>query len=461
MYSFSIFLTNFFIDINTKMLSKTDKINSEEFIFYIDLITNFLKKKSVMKAINSFIKEKDKFNTLSSYGVVLFQKDGNPVSEYNLKDSESILNIINGAWEKRELEKSYLENGLYEILAYIFRTSRKARKNYRIIIISDTPSKLSEDYYNALYDLLLKAKKFSAFIDIIRVGDEKFYEDDVKLKIISSEVRGGMFYCYNEKLLSNILGSLVQNKSEFKVLIQEETDNILVEDKVFYERLAVDLISLSADDEEICTICEQELCPICEAHSDEIHKCFNCDAKFHSCCGAKYSLVKNIGFKHIFRCPQCETLLKLDEEFVEMIYEEDLEEGLPEFEESDTIITESHEEDYIEEEQNTEEAPEEQGIDEEGEEVSSEVSASSPPSEPTKKVKIGGFFGKEIEIKIKKDAAPTPVKEISEEQPEKSVSITTLKPPRKKREISIKLCKICGATLQRTNSCPICGAKVD
>ncbi|MCK4285518.1 MAG: VWA domain-containing protein, partial [Candidatus Lokiarchaeota archaeon] len=266
------------------MLSRTDKKNSEEFIFYIDLITNFLKKKSVMKAINSFIKEKDKFNTLSSYGVVLFQKDGNPVSEYNLKDSESILTIINDAWEKRELEKSYLENGLYEILAYIFRTSRKARKNYRIIIISDTPSKLSEDYYNALYDLLLKAKKFSAFIDIIRVGDEKFYEDDVKLKIISSEVRGGMFYCYNEKLLSNILGSLVQNKSEFKVLIQEETDNILVEDKVFYERLAVDLISLSADDEEICTICEQELCPICEAHSDEIHKCFNCDAKFHSCC---------------------------------------------------------------------------------------------------------------------------------------------------------------------------------
>ena len=438
------------------MLTRTDKINSEEFIFYIDLITNFLKKKSVMKAINSFIKEKNKSNTLSSYGIVFFQKDENPVSEYDLKDSESVLKVINDAWEKREIEKSYLENGLYEILAYIFRNSRKARKNYRVIIVSDAPSKLSEDYYNALYDLLLKAKKFSAFIDIIRVGDEQFYEDDVKLKVISSETLGGMLYCQNEKLLQNILGSLIQNKSEFKVLKRAEIDDILIEDKVFYERLAVDLISLSADDEEICTICEQELCPICEAHSDEIHKCFNCNAKFHSCCSAKYSLAKNIGFKHLFRCPQCETLLKLDEEYVQMIYEEDLEEILPEFEENDKIIAETPEE-----EQDIEEEVVEQGVDEESKEISSEVPESSPPSETTKKVKVGGFFGKEIEIKIKKDATSTPVKEMPEEQLEKPASITTLKPPRKKRESTIKLCKICGATLQKTIICPTCGAKVD
>jgi hypothetical protein len=441
------------------MLPRTDKIGSEEFIFYLDLITTFLKKKSVTKAINSFIKEKDKFNALSSYGVVLFQKDENPINEYNLKDTESILNIINDAWEKREMEKSYLENGLYEILAYIFRNSRKARKNYRVIIVSDAPSKLSEDYYNALYDLLIKAKKFSAFIDIIRVGNEKFYEDDVKLKVISSETQGGMFYCTDEKHLQNILGSLVQNKSEFKVLKTEETDQILVEDKVFYERLAVDLISLSADDEEICTVCEQELCPICEAHSDEIHKCFNCDAKFHSCCAAKYSLAKNIGFKHLFRCPQCEILLKLDEEFVEMIYKEDLEEEL--YPEEEPVIEEEISEEPVTEEFIIDDEDSELEIDTEAEMVNSEVSGSLPTSEATKKVKVGGFFGKEIEIKLKNDSAPTPVVENSIVEQEKPVSITALKPPRKRRETSIRLCRICGATLQKTNSCPMCGAKVD
>jgi len=430
------------------MLTRSDSINSEEFIFYIDIISDFLKKKSLMKAINSFIKEKDKFNALSSYGVVIFQKNENPINEYDIKDSGSVLNAINDAWDTRETAQSYLENGLYEILAYIFRKSRESRKNYRVIIISDTPSKLSEDYYNALYDLLIKAKKFSAFIDIIRVGNEKFYEDDVKLKIISSETHGGMFYCQDEKLLQNILGSLVQNKKEFNVIKTDETDRVLAEDKVFYERLAVDLISLSPDDEEICTICEQELCPICEAHTDEIHKCFNCSAKFHSCCAAKYSLAKNIGFKHIYRCPQCETLLKLDEEYVNMVYEEELEEDYPEIETEREISPKSEELEYEQEQLE--------------EEISSEgLKPPTPPSEATKKVKVGGFFGKEIEIKLKKESKPTAEAQQPIKGMEKPVSITTLKPPRKRGIGSIKLCKICGTTLQNTNSCPICGAKVD
>ncbi|MFX0027755.1 MAG: vWA domain-containing protein [Candidatus Hermodarchaeota archaeon] len=439
------------------MIPSSDAINSEEFIFFIDIISDFLKKKSLMKAISNFIKEKDKFNALSSYGVVIFQKDDNPINEYDIKDSEIVLNSINNAWETRETEQSYLENGLYEILAYIFRRSRDARKNYRVIIISDTPSKLSEDYYNALYDLLIKAKKFSAFIDIIRVGNEKFYEDDVKLKVISSETHGGMFYCQDEKLLQNILGSLIQNKKEFKVLKTDEMDNVLPEDKVFYERLAVDLISLSPEDEEICTICEQELCPICEAYSDEIHKCFNCSTKFHSCCAAKYSLAKNIGYRHVFRCPNCETLLKLDEEFVNMVYEEELEEDYPEFEKEE-VITVEPEDLEVDPEQVEEEALMEE------EQILEEISIEQlkPPadvSEATKKVKVGGFFGKEIEIKLKKDAEPMAMDQPLQLETQQPVSITALNPPKKRGVATITLCKICGTTLQNTSNCPMCGAK--
>ncbi len=436
------------------MLPRTEAVNSEEFIFYFDLVSSFLRKKPLMKAIGAFIKEKDKFNVLTSYGIVLFQKEENPISVYNLKDAETVLNTIDEAWETREIEQSYLENGLYEILAYIFRKSREARKNYRVIIISDTPSKLSEDYYNALYDLLIKAKKFSAFIDIIRVGDKKFYEDDVKLKVISSETHGGTFYCPNEKVLPNVLGSLIQNKKEFKVIKTEEVEEALAEDKVFYERLAVDLISLSPEDQEICDICEQELCPICEAHSDEIHKCFNCDTKYHSCCAAKYSLAKNIGYKHIFRCLQCETLLKLDEEFVNMIYEEDLEEELPEIE----IQEFPHEPsipDEVEEEQIKEEMEEELA-------EHPELEGAEEP-EVVKKVKIGGFFGQEITIG-KKNSNKLTASELSQpiKQEEKHISITTLKPPKKKGTVTIKLCKICGATCGAlVKNCPTCGAKID
>ena len=425
-------------------------INSEEFIFYIDLTTSFLKKKPLLKAIGAFIKEKNKFNVLSSYGIVFFQKEDNPITAYDLKETETVLNTINDAWDTREVEHSYLENGLYEILAYIFKRSQKVTKDYRVIIISDTPSKLSEEYHLALYDLLIKAKKFSAFIDIIRVGDEKFYDDDVKLKVISSETHGGTFYCTDEKLFHNILGSLVQSKKEFKIIHTDEEDQILVEDQIFYEKLAVDLITLSPDDEEICTICEQEVCPICEAHSDEIHKCFNCNTKFHSCCAAKYSLAKNIGFMHIFRCPQCQTLLKLDEEYVNMIYEE---------EQGEEPIIEQPKEEYRDEELEQELYGE------------IELNSLKPPSIPrpdmTKKVRIGGFFGREIEVKVNNNKIKESVTQISDRKLTPSVeikeqiSITTLNPP--KIRGTVKLCKICGATLQLHNpkNCPVCGAKID
>ncbi len=443
------------------MLPRSEPVNSEEFIFYIDLISDFLKKKPFMKSINSFIKEKEKFNTLASYGVVIFQRDDNPVNLYDLKDAESVLKTINNSWDSRENQQSYLENGLYEILAYIFRKSRITRKNYRIIIISDTPSKLSEDYYNALYDLLIKAKKFSTFIDIIRVGEEKFYEDDVKLKVITSETHGGTFYCPNEKLLPNILGSLIQNKKEFKVIKTSETEQILEEDKIFYERLAVDLISLSPEDQETCNICEQDLCPICEAHSDEIHKCFNCNAKFHGCCAAKYSIAKNIGFNHIFRCPQCDTLLKLDEEFVNIIYQEDLEEEFPDINLDEPTLEETVEKES-EPEENLEEIETQEEIIEDTEEID-EVEQ-EPPSPPknSKKVKVGGFFGQEITITTK-NVRKEKILENPEiiEDTKKSASITTLKPPRKKRTATIKLCRICGATIKNSSVCPSCGAKVD
>jgi len=459
------------------MFRKTS-VNSEEFIFYIDLTTDFLKKKTLSKSISSFIKDKEKFNTLSSYGILLFQEDDNPITVYDAKDFEAISDVIDEKWETRETEKSLFENGLFEILAYIFRKSREARKNYRVIIISDTPSLLSEDYHNALYDLLIKAKKFDAFIDIIRVGDQKFYADDVKLKVVSSETHGGVFYCTEAKLFLNILRSLIQSKSEFIVVQPEEDDDIFEEDKIFYEKLAVDLISLDSEEEEKCDLCEREICPICDAHSDEVHKCFNCNAKYHACCAANYAIANPIGFNHLFRCIQCDTLLMLDEEYVEMIYreehEEEVEVELTEFGIEERII----EEDHIEAEIFEEEQIEEQSFEEDeeelviGKEILGPEKLKPPPKlvkpqsslTPTKKVKVGGYFGVEITIKpngLNNDLVPPATETIVSDsegttQVKEKISITSLKPPRR---ITIKFCQICGFTLKATSLCPKCGFK--
>jgi len=455
---------------------------AEEIIFYLDLSSNFLKKKNVLKGIKEFIEEKNKYkiSSPSKYGVVLFQADDNPINVYGKDTAEPLLEIVENSWDSREKERSYLENGLFEIFSYIFWKSRTLKKYFRVIIITDKPSELPESYFNVVYALIVKAKKFSTFINIIRVGKEAEYSDTVKLKIISSETQGGVFYCSDDKHFLSVLTSLVKNKEEFNI-IKEEIP-VLPRDQTFFEHLAVDLISLDSDDEEICSICNQETCPICDANTDEVNKCFNCNTKFHGCCASKYSLTNNIGFKHIFRCPQCSQLLKLDEEFVDMVVSEEsgeedfytvAEDGTKE-EILDEILQEVPEpvaKVEVEDTEALEKPPEGVKVEvkdtEAPEKPSEEVTPEKPPEKPpepeTKKVRVGGFFGGEVEIKATSadgdKAGPAPVKVVdSTVVTEPKKSITELRPPRRRK--AIKLCKICGATVS-TATCPSCGAPVD
>ncbi|MFX0188750.1 MAG: hypothetical protein ACFE8A_13550 [Candidatus Hodarchaeota archaeon] len=492
------------------MTTEIKTINAEEVILYIDLTTEYIGKKGLIKEINTFIENKNKLGIDSSYGIVIFQEEDNPITLYDSKDVNSIIKIIEEKWETRPKNQSYIENGLFEILSYIFRKSREVKKIYQVIIFSDTPSKRSDEYQQAVYDLITKSKKFLTFIDIVRVGEAEYYEDDVKIKVITSETLGGTFHC-NSNQFSDVLGSLVKSKQGFNI-IKPEKEQVLEEDKFFYERLAVDLISLDPEDEINCSICQFELCPICKAYSDEIHKCYNCNAKFHNCCIAHYSISNNIGFKHIFRCPKCQNLLKLDEDYVDLIYEEDLEEKeilkIPEKEileeeieageDISAIIVEEEIEvgedvnaeiveknieaegdisaEIVEEEievgeyleppplenkQPIEEKHElEQPLEKKVMQTISELKIDLqelPPPPPIKKIKVGGFFGREIEIgsKLKKQ----PIKVLEPQYIEEKKSITELKPPKKRA--SFKFCKICGASAKDTVICPNCGASID
>jgi hypothetical protein len=260
---------------------------------------------------------------------------------------------------------------------------------------------------------------------------------------------------------------------EFNVIQPELDIQFLDEDKIFYERLAVDLISLDPDDEEKCDICEKEVCPICTAYSDEIHKCFNCNAKYHACCAANYSISNNIGFKHLFRCTQCDTLLKLDEDYVEMIYEEEYGEEVEHHIEYEEIMDMGVEEN-IPEVQTIEEITskdEDQKITI-GEGILNTGILKSPPSLnnipqeslPTKKVRVGGYFGQKITVKTNElngNLLPSATETIIREsegstQVKEKISITSLKPPRKS---TIKFCKMCGFTLRGISTCPKCGFK--
>ncbi|MFX1451945.1 MAG: hypothetical protein ACFFCM_13960, partial [Promethearchaeota archaeon] len=246
--------------------------------------------------------------------------------------------------------------------------------------------------------------------------------------------------------------------------------------------------------EEICSICSLEVCPVCGAFSDEIKKCYNCSAKFHGCEIAKYAISNNFGYKHIFRCPSCETLLKLDEEYVDLVYEEEFGElskaGVqeikvmesPEIEiqanEFEKIPQEIEEDVYqIEEEQVVEEPiPQqyevEEGIDIEEKIEKIEITSSAPippklkskpppPSPPVmKKVRVGGYFGQEIIVDEKLKGTKIKIRDLPKTQVlEERKSITELTPPKKRT--TIKMCVICGCTVSNVIICPNCGAKIN
>lgn len=428
------------MDINDERLP-----NSEEIIFYLDLCSDFMKKRTLLKAIDSFMGEKNEFSGNISYGLVLFKREKDIFSIYN-KNPDYILDTIDDIWEERDENKSYFENGLYEILAHIFKRSRKDPKRYQIIVFSDSVSDLSDEYHSALYNLILKAKLFSTTINIIRLGEKKFYSDDVRLKIISSETHGATLYCDDRKNIDTYLNSLVKSQESINIL-KSQTQQILDDDYSFYEKLATDLISLSSDDENLCILCEQETCPICETFSDELHKCYNCNAPFHNCCAAEFSITNRIGFNNIFRCPRCGALLKLDKEFVDKILEEKLEEQEEETEEKRSPLIEFY--------------PQEEIISQNDNKIEFNNSEKTPQIPAKKKVRIGGFFGTEIELSSLNGSTKedNQVDFRNNEEKEEKVSITSLKPP--KSNIKLKLCPICGATVKQSIYCPVCGSKID
>jgi hypothetical protein len=158
-------------------------------------------------------------------------------------------------------------------------------------------------------------RNFPTFIDIIRVGQQRFYKDDVKLRVITVLTNGGLFYLTTPKTLNNTMLGLVKNK-KLPDLLEDGGQVIEVNKKKYYENLAKDLLPLSPSDLNLCQLCKKPACGYCNNAEDTPMKCYNCGTTYHECCAALYSWKVNIGLKHVFRCITCGTLLKLMEENV-------------------------------------------------------------------------------------------------------------------------------------------------
>ena len=292
----------------------------EDIYFYLDLTTDLLKKKELVKVIKYYIDEKNKANIKGRYSLLIFQDEGNPIFITDKKDSGIIAKSIDENWKLRPKKRSYFENGLFYIFSYIAETVRKKSKFNRIIIITDTPSDLSEGYQEALFNLVSKIKNFPTFIDIIRISDsnERFFSDDVKLNMLASDTKGGIFYLKEKKELANVIKKLVKTK-QFTTTFVDQPDRIKIsqEDYAFYNHLAKPLKKAEGSmDKLVCHLCKEEVCPICTDVYDIPLVCEDCNTNFHNCCITNYTINHNIGIPNILRCPgpSCDVLIKIDED---------------------------------------------------------------------------------------------------------------------------------------------------
>ncbi len=363
----------------------------EDVFFYLDLTKDFIKVKEVIKAVKYYISEKNKINVKGHYGLLIFQEKGNPIFITGKKDSDIIENAIQENWKTRPKKQSFFENGLFYIFSYIAETIKKKSKNNRIIIITDTPSDLSDDYTEALFNLVSKIKVFPTFIDIIRLSEkeERFFKDDVKLNILASDTKGGIFYIHKRGDFMPTIKKLVKSK-QIVSTIENQRDRIKIkkDDYDFYSHLAKSLKPAPLSDVGLkCHFCQEEICPCCADVNDRLLICEECGTKFHKCCVTNYTIQNNIGIPHIFRCPKCDILLKINQNDIVSPYDEKME-SAEEYIETEEIQPDQLEEesitasDYLENKEALEEKREMPDI--------TKIEASEAEQ---KSIRIGGFFG--------------------------------------------------------------------
>ncbi|MHA2391760.1 MAG: hypothetical protein ACXAEX_07305 [Promethearchaeota archaeon] len=447
----------------------------EDVYFYLDLTKELLKKKEIIKAIKYYIEEKNKINIKGHFSLLVFQEEGNPIFITDKKDAGVITNSIEENWKLRPKDQSFFENGLFYIFSYIAETVRKKSKFNRVIVITDTPSDLSEDYQEALFNLVSVIKNFPTFIDIIRISesDKRFYSDDVKLNMLASDTKGGIFYIQDRKEFSDIIKKLIKTKQSPGTFVDRpDLIKISEEDYAFYHHLAKPLKTPEKMDEKLeCHFCKEEICPVCNDIYDIPSICEDCNTNFHNCCITNYTINHNIGIPNILRCPSCDVLLRIDEDEIigvsgevevstvkEYMKKEVLDRipmNLPEVKplpSSTTTISDQ--------------------VKKESLEPIPMVNNISTEEESVKTIRIGGFFGKAYTVKkvgdkivyekVSKHTTFTPSASTGRETPEISKIRSKNRINKMKKQASFVICQQCGKQVNPNidKKCKNCGFRI-
>ena len=277
---------------------------AEDSIFYFDLARRgVVKKKAIVKQVNKYIKKKEKDSPSSNWGLVVFREnEDNPSFIESLAKDETEFEEFLQDNLKFTVKSHPLEHGLMLASTYLVEAFRTTKDHImRMIVISDGPTEGSNvALANALMDLFENLKYFPVFVDIIRIGEDRVYPDDIKLKLITDLMNGSVFYASNDGEFKQIMANLAEKEM---AAIAQQSPELSNDRKIFFENLTWALIE-SAPTNASCIICNSP-----PNNKGTWLACENCGAPYHLNCVEEYTNQHKVILPNMFRCIGCECLL--------------------------------------------------------------------------------------------------------------------------------------------------------
>jgi len=266
----------------------------------------------VFDALKEFLEKKNSIDRSDRFNIILFQEDGPNYLEGFTLNPENILIALKSL--EPMLARANVASGMILAMTFIIDVYKKiSDKCFRLIILTDQEShKIPEQYLPVLEHLIDQVKDMPFIIDVIRVKVDDPVED-LKLLDLVRRTGGNLHEAFDVRDLFPILDKLSEKRifSSFSLLDEDVNTEIKYENYAFYENLAQDPHLLV--EPSTCSICFQK------EVRDGLVQCPSCEAIAHKPCWAQWAKTSHIGIRNLFRCHNCFNLLKLDNEFVQMV----------------------------------------------------------------------------------------------------------------------------------------------
>ncbi|MFO8018428.1 MAG: hypothetical protein R6U96_07320 [Promethearchaeia archaeon] len=337
---------------------------SEDTIILFGITPGVTEFRKVYNMLKYFMKEKKEIDYNDRFNIIFFTGEGPKYFEDFTLNPAHLLETLSDS--KSEIIEADIAGGIFISAMYVVEVFQKiSGKCFRMIILSDSGSKkIPEKQMSFLSDLLEKITDIPFIMDAVRIdGDDP--RDDLRLMKLARRTGGDLYEIdeidqeaaeaetsakEKEKTVIEMLGKLsrtplnlakklkkevqeeeMQEKEQFSDLqdvlnhlkgkkkVEAELfevnnmEDIPPKKRVFYEGLGEPLQPVGGEGNKRCMICFTSL------KNQELLKCPNCKNIAHKICFAIWAKKSNIGIPHIFRCPNCYSLIKMDSDLIKKV----------------------------------------------------------------------------------------------------------------------------------------------